>query len=85
MYNHPLVPVQPSLLQILMPPLQEEWASIPDTDRELQPLFECFTSLATALGVLFSCPIPQMEMPQPEVWVHSGETLLSKDALDKMF
>ncbi len=44
--------VQPSLLQILMPPLQEKWASIPDTDRELQPLFECFTSLATALGVL---------------------------------
>ena len=45
-----VVPVQPSLLQILMPPLQEKWTSIPDTDRELQPLFECFTSLATALG-----------------------------------
>lgn len=46
--------VQPSLLQILMPPLQEKWASIPDTDRELQPLFECFTSLATALGMHIS-------------------------------
>ena len=48
----PFFPVQPSLLQILMPPLQEKWASISDTDRELQPLFECFTSLATALGQL---------------------------------
>ena len=45
-----VVCLQPSLLQILMPPLQEKWASLPDTDRELQPLFECFTSLATALG-----------------------------------
>ena len=46
------LPVQPTFLQILMPPLQEKWTSIPDTDRELQPLFECFTSLATALGLL---------------------------------
>ena len=41
-----------------MPPLQEKWASIPDTDRELQPLFECFTSLATALGVLSFSTLP---------------------------
>jgi hypothetical protein len=45
----PLCP-QPAALHILMPPLQEKWASIPDTDKELLPLFECFTSLAQALG-----------------------------------
>lgn len=41
--------VQPAAMQILMPPLQEKWASIGDTDRDLLPLFECFTSLAQAL------------------------------------
>ena len=44
--------VQPAALQILMPPLQDKWTAIPDTDRELLPLFECFTSLAQALGAL---------------------------------
>lgn len=36
-------------MQILMPPLQEKWTSIADNDRDLLPLFECFTSLAQAL------------------------------------
>ncbi|CAL8464616.1 g4151 [Coccomyxa elongata] len=40
---------EPAAMQILMPPLQEKWASIGDTDRDLLPLFECFTSLAQAL------------------------------------
>lgn len=37
-------------MHILMPPLQEKWTTIADTDRDLLPLFECFTSLAQALG-----------------------------------
>ena len=73
--------MQPSLLQILMPPLQEKWASIPDTDRELQPLFECFTSLATALGLLPSHPLPQMELPQ----AHNVENALSSSAIKTPF
>ncbi len=46
---------QPAALQILMPPLQDKWAAIPDADRELLPLFECFTSLAQALGAPTLC------------------------------
>ena len=59
------VSVQPSLLQILMPPLQEKWTSIPDTDRELQPLFECFTSLATALGKSLEAILLHMGVGHP--------------------
>ena len=73
--------MQPSLLQILMPPLQEKWASIPDTDRELQPLFECFTSLATALGLLPLHSLPRMELPQ----AYSGEDAFSSNAIKTTF
>ena len=46
--------MQPTALQLIMPPLVAKWAAIPDTDRELLPLFECLTSLAQALGVPLS-------------------------------
>lgn len=38
-------------LPIFMPPLVARWQALADTDRELLPLLECFTSLAQALGV----------------------------------
>lgn len=41
-------------LPIFMPPLVARWQALPDTDRELLPLLECFTSLAQALGKLTS-------------------------------
>jgi hypothetical protein len=44
-----------------MPPLQEKWAQLADSDRELLPLFECFTSLAQALGAPTAC----MRVPFP--------------------
>lgn len=40
-------------LPIFMPPLVARWQALPDTDRELLPLLECFTSLAQALGPAF--------------------------------
>ena len=51
---------QPAALHILMPPLQEKWAALADSDRELLPLFECFTSLAQALGAR---PVPHVHIP----------------------
>lgn len=41
---------QPELLQLFMPPLLQKWQQFQDMDRELMPLMEAFTSLATALG-----------------------------------
>ena len=43
---------QPELLQLFMPPLVQKWQQFQDMDRELMPLMEAFTSLATALGQL---------------------------------
>jgi hypothetical protein len=44
---------KPELVCILMPPLIEKWNQLADTDRNLFPLLECLTSIATALGVGF--------------------------------
>lgn len=41
---------QPELLKLFMPPLLQKWHQFQDMDRELMPLMEAFTSLATALG-----------------------------------
>ena len=41
---------EPSMLQLFMPPLLAKWQQTSDTDRELLPLMECFTSLAQAIG-----------------------------------
>ena len=43
---------QPELMRLYMPPLLAKWQQFQDTDRELMPLMEAFTSLATALGDL---------------------------------
>ena len=41
---------QPELLRLFMPPLVQKWQQFQDMDRELMPLMEAFTTLATALG-----------------------------------
>lgn len=41
-------------LGILMPPLVEKWQQLRDSDRDLFPLLECFTSIAQALGPGFA-------------------------------
>ncbi|KAL8543781.1 hypothetical protein ACS0TY_004364 [Phlomoides rotata] len=45
---------QPKYLEILMPPLIAKWQQLSDSDKDLFPLLECFTSIAQALGTGFS-------------------------------
>ncbi|KAJ7967125.1 transportin 1 [Quillaja saponaria] len=45
---------QPIYLDILMPPLIAKWQQLSNTDKDLFPLLECFTSIAHALGTGFS-------------------------------
>ncbi|WCJ39923.1 transportin 1 [Euphorbia peplus] len=45
---------QPTYLDILMPPLIEKWRQLANSDKDLFPLLECFTSIAQALGPGFS-------------------------------
>ncbi|KAG0590810.1 hypothetical protein KC19_1G128300 [Ceratodon purpureus] len=44
----------PKYLEILMPPLISKWQQLSDSDKDLFPLLECFTSLAQALGAGFT-------------------------------
>ena len=44
--------LQPKYLEILMPPLISKWQQLPDNDKDLFPLLECFTSIAQ---VRFHC------------------------------
>ncbi|XP_010548121.1 PREDICTED: transportin-1 [Tarenaya hassleriana] len=45
---------KPAYLEILMPPLIAKWQQLSNSDKDLFPLLECFTSIAQALGVGFS-------------------------------
>ncbi|XP_072991613.1 transportin-1 isoform X1 [Typha latifolia] len=45
---------QPKYLDILMPPLISKWQQLTNSDKDLFPLLECFTSIAQALGPGFS-------------------------------
>ncbi|KEH44389.1 transportin-1 protein [Medicago truncatula] len=45
---------QPVYLDILMPPLIEKWQQLSNSDKDLFPLLECFTSIAHALGPGFT-------------------------------
>lgn len=45
---------QAEYLDILMPPLIAKWQQLSDSDKDLFPLLECFTSIAQALGPGFS-------------------------------
>ena len=40
----------PALLRIYMPPLVAKWQSLADSERDLLPLLECFSALASATG-----------------------------------
>jgi len=41
--------LQTKYLEILMPPLIAKWHKLPDSDKDLFPLLECFTSIAQVL------------------------------------
>ncbi|KAJ4829550.1 Transportin-1 [Turnera subulata] len=45
---------QPTYLEILMPPLIGKWQQLSNSDKDLFPLLECFTSIAQALGSGFT-------------------------------
>ena len=47
----------PDCIQLLMPPLIERWNSLRNDDKDLFPLLECLSSIATALqtGFLSYC------------------------------
>ncbi|KAK1299596.1 Transportin-1 [Acorus calamus] len=45
---------QPKYLDVLMPPLISKWQQLSNSDKDLFPLLECFTSIAQALGPGFS-------------------------------
>ncbi|KAK3006542.1 hypothetical protein RJ639_017697 [Escallonia herrerae] len=45
---------QPAHLDVLMPPLIAKWQQLSNSDKDLFPLLECFTSIAQALGSGFS-------------------------------
>lgn len=44
---------QPEYINILMPPLIEKWNQLQDDDKDLFPLLECLSSIATALQAGF--------------------------------
>nr|CAB3267152.1 transportin-1 [Phallusia mammillata] len=44
---------KPDFIQMLMPPLIEKWNSLRDEDKDLFPLLECLSSVATALQTGF--------------------------------
>ncbi|XP_034227487.1 transportin-1 isoform X3 [Prunus dulcis] len=45
---------KPAYLEILMPPLIAKWQQLSNSDKDLFPLLECFTSISQALGAGFS-------------------------------
>ncbi|KAL6211175.1 hypothetical protein ACLB2K_016402 [Fragaria x ananassa] len=45
---------RPNYLEILMPPLIAKWQQLANSDKDLFPLLECFTSISQALGAGFS-------------------------------
>jgi transportin-1 len=45
---------QPELVSILMPALLQRWNKVSDQSREMFPLLECLSYVATALGGMFS-------------------------------
>ncbi|KAJ6716982.1 TRANSPORTIN 1 ISOFORM 1 [Salix koriyanagi] len=45
---------KPAYLEILMPPLIAKWQQLSNSDKDIFPLLECFTSIAQALGTGFS-------------------------------
>ncbi|RKF62251.1 Importin subunit beta-2 [Erysiphe neolycopersici] len=50
---------QPQIVDLLMPALIRRWNKIPDQSREIFPLFECLSYIATALGDAFA-PFAQL-------------------------
>jgi hypothetical protein len=64
-------------IQILMPPLIKKWNELGDEDRNLFPLLECLTSVASALGIGFQA----FALPVYQRCLRLIETTLVKDAV----
>ncbi|CAI4907552.1 CGH_3_HP_G0015970.mRNA.1.CDS.1 [Saccharomyces cerevisiae] len=47
-------------LQIILPPLIEKWALLSDSDKELWPLLECLSCVASSLGERFMPMAPEV-------------------------
>ena len=45
---------KPDYINLLMPPLIQKWNQLKDDDKDLFPLLECLSSVATALQVLIN-------------------------------
>ncbi|PPD89628.1 hypothetical protein GOBAR_DD13442 [Gossypium barbadense] len=59
---------QPVYLEILMPPLIAKWHQVPNSDKDLFPLLECFTSIAQVrkeispiVMTVISCLVPILQ------------------------
>ncbi|PIO71475.1 HEAT repeat protein, partial [Teladorsagia circumcincta] len=44
---------EPMYVQVLMPPLMDKWQRLGNDDKELFPLLECVSSVASAMGIAF--------------------------------
>jgi hypothetical protein len=57
--------LQPAYLEILMPPLIAKWQQLSNSDKDLFPLLECFTSIAQVRLIftfLTFIPVPVVHM-----------------------
>ena len=61
MVGRPLA--RPDYVQLFMPPLLQRWQTTEDTDRELLPLLEVFTTIAQALGTVHNPSPPPPLLP----------------------
>ncbi|GAB2285053.1 Transportin-1 [Dionaea muscipula] len=79
---------KPAYLEILMPPLIAKWQQLSDSDKDIFPLLECFTSIAQALGPGFSPfagPVFQRCITIIQTQQMAKENLASAAQYDKEF
>lgn len=76
---------KPEYIEKLMPPLFTKWSGLKDDDRDLFPLLECLSSVATALGPGFqpySEPVFQVcfykDIIEIKLQIKTGQISLTK-------
>lgn len=60
-------------MQIILPHLIDKWSSLPDNDKELWPLLECLSCVASSLGERFSPMAPEVYGRAYRILVHCVE------------
>jgi hypothetical protein len=68
--------MQAKYLDICMPPLIAKWQQLSNSDKDLFPLLECFTSIAQVL-IFWSAQTMYVVLNMPCLRVHSIHVLLS--------